>query len=185
VKALVIVLLLFALVAGGGGWWLWRQMHPGEAGGGPGGKPIESSHPMTPAQKASARAAELAKMAAEEKTAADFGPDHVFGPADGAILRDFIGEEVTFRGVLKRVRKSSTGKTTYLEFSEDRGVDDICGRIRAKTARKAKALSVAELEPLVGEKIQLRAMVKIESGTGRVVIDITERAQITQPGSAG
>ena len=183
VKALVIVLLLFALLAGSGGWWLWRQMHPKGDGVGPTGKSIVSNHPMTPAEKASARAAELAKMAVEEKTAADFGPDHVFGPADGVVLRDFIGEEVRLQGVLKRVRKSSTGKTIYLEFSKDRGVDDICGRIRVRRGKSKKYLAVEKLQPLVGKKIQLRGKVQIESGTGRVVINIAERKQITEPDS--
>jgi len=181
-KALGAALILLLLIALGGGWWLWRQIPQDPSGPanhlpGPGAGP---AHLRTPAETASARAVELAKMADSQENIADADDDRVFGPSDGTLLRSFIGRDVTFEGVLRNVRDSTSGKTRYLEFSKDRGIDDVCGHIWTKSA-DSEGLSTNVLKSLTGRKLALSGKVQIESGTGRVVIHITKRKQITEP----
>ena len=132
------------------------------------------------AAEASARAAELARLAA------GIGSDQLAGkftPADGAKLRQMIGQNVELEGDLFQVRDSSSGKTRYLEFSDGRGLDDVCGRFWAREG----ILSLGMLKPLEGRRVKMIGEVQIEIGTGRVVVHLDQREQVKDlgPGSGG
>jgi hypothetical protein len=175
-KALVTVLLLLLGLILGGSWYLWKQTQP-ESYTAP---PAPENTPEAGAEKSGARSTEAVDGEAGQAAPEDIGSDHVFGPSEGVLLRNFIGENVVFRGVVKGVRKSSSGRTIYIEFSDDRGVDDVCGRIWSENA-KENGLDLETLEALKGKMIQLEGRVRIEPGTGRVVIHIENRNQITNP----
>lgn len=184
--------LVLALVAGG--WWFARRSHaraPGAVAGAGSTAGLTRAAP-TPAgtgragtgldaAAASARAAELARIVATGE-ATDV-PARVFGPADGGLLRGLVGRHVMFKGVVREVRQSASGKSRYLEFSATRGLDDVCGRM---WARDDQGLSLNALQPLVGRNIALHGKVEIEQGTGRVVIHLDTRDQIEElaPGAA-
>ncbi len=193
-RAWVAAVFILGFVALGGGWWLWRQAHPDRtalvntspdrkgargdaAASAPGHHPILAEQP-TLAEQVNARAAKLAKMAAQGNLE-DAVDDRVFGPSDGTLLHNFIGREVAFKGVLRSVDDSGSGKTRYLEFSDDRGVNDFCGYLKTKGA--AAGLSKPALKSLIGRKIVIRGDVKSVPGTKRVGIHIVNRKQITEP----
>jgi len=132
------------------------------------------------AAEASERAAELARLAA------GIGSDQLAGkftPADGAKLRQMRGRNVELEGDLFRVRDSSSGKTRYLEFSDARGLDDVCGRFWAREG----IYSLGMLKPLEGRRVRMIGVVDFEQGTGRVVVHLDQREQVKDlgPGSGG
>ena len=166
---------------------MWRQLHSDRTAlvntssdrkGGRGDAPASAPGYQSMAEQVNARAAKLAKMA-EQGNLGDAVDDRVFGPSDGALLHNFIGREVAFQGVLISVGDSGSGKTRYLEFSDDRGVDDFCGYLKTKGA--SAGLSKPALKALIGRKIVVRGEVKSVPGTKRVGIHITNRKQITEP----
>ena len=99
----------------------------------------------------------------------------VFGPEDGAALRDWVGEEVVLEAVLFRVRDSSSGKTRYLEFSDEVGQDAVCGRCWPDSGMELDALK--ELE---GKKLRFSGTAAVEAGTGRIVVHLTAMRQIEE-----
>lgn len=182
------------LVLVGGGWWFARWSHaraPGTVAGAGSAAGLTRAAPSPAATgragggldaaAASARAAELARIVAAGE-ATDV-PARVFGPADGGLLRGLVGRHVMFKGVVREVRQSASGKSRYLEFSATRGLDDVCGRM---WARDDQGLSLNALQPLVGRNIALHGKVEIEGGTGRLVIHLDTRDQIEElaPGAA-
>lgn len=142
--------------------------------------PVKRSGARERAKQASARAAELAELAAESGTDQLAGK---FTPSDGEKLRKMIGEKVEMEGDLYQVRDSKSGKTRYLEFSEARGLNDVCGRFRARGGM----VSLGMLKPLEGRRVRLTGEVQIENPTGRVVVHLDQREQVKDlgPGSGG
>jgi|GEM_PF-1455032 len=99
----------------------------------------------------------------------------VFGPEDGAALRDWIGEEVVLEAVLLRVRDSTSGKTRYLEFSDEVGQDVVCGRCWPDSGMELKLLK--ELE---GKKLRFSGTAAVEAGTGRIVVHLAGMGDIEE-----
>lgn len=99
----------------------------------------------------------------------------VFSPEDGAAMRNWLGEEVVLEGRVARVRASTSGKTRYIEFSDELGKDVVCARFSGKPGKKD---SLAELKKLLGQTCRFRGEAKIERGTGRIVLHLERRDQI-------
>jgi hypothetical protein len=101
----------------------------------------------------------------------------VFSASDPALL--YLDKKaVTLEGVLMKLDVSGSGKTIYLLFSEKPKASDGRGTISVKKA--IAGLSIAELTPLIGRKIQLsgKLVVKRIFGTFRPEIVIENRAEI-------
>ena len=88
------------------------------------------------------------------------------------------GKEVVVEGVLADIGFSDSEKTLYLLFSKKPGQNDPRGAV---TSNPAPAdLSEATIKPLIGSKIRLRGIVRVQklSGLERPDIKIKDRASI-------
>jgi len=139
---------------------------------------------LTPRERAAKASAMAARLALEAAQGSGAHPGGTFTPDQGEMLRQIRGRGVKLEGLLVRVRDSRSGKTRYLEFSDDRGIDSVCGRIRVV---EDDLLSPGMLKPLEGRRVRISGEVDFENNTGRVVINIDKRKQIEDlgPGSGG
>ncbi|MDE0827257.1 MAG: hypothetical protein OSA48_10710, partial [Akkermansiaceae bacterium] len=99
----------------------------------------------------------------------------VFGAGDGARIRSWMGETVTLEAKLFRARDSKSGKTRYLEFSEEIGADVIAVR-----CWPSDEFALEGLKALVGKKVRFNGRAEQERGTGRVVVHLETRSQIEE-----
>ncbi len=99
----------------------------------------------------------------------------VFGAGDGARIRSWMGETVTLEAKLFRARDSKSGKTRYLEFSEEIGADVIAVR-----CWPSDEFALEGLKALEGKKVRFKGRAEQERGTGRVVVHLETRSQIEE-----
>ena len=103
----------------------------------------------------------------------------LFGPGDGPALRNWVGETVNLQGCLLHVRDSRSGKTRYLEFSGQRGKNDVCCRF---WAREMEEIWLEDLKALEGKTLRFTGLVQIEKGTGRILLHLDDPGQIETVG---
>jgi hypothetical protein len=116
------------------------------------------------------------KMGFEQNDKGELVMPDKFGPEDGGAMRIWEGEQGVLEGVLFRVRDTRTGRSRYLEFSDEVGQDVVCARCWLKE----NELSLEELEGLknlVGKKLRFRGAIQLET-TRRVMLHISSRDQI-------
>jgi hypothetical protein len=99
----------------------------------------------------------------------------LFGPEDGSAMRNWVGASVSLEGRLSEVRDSNSGKTRYLEFSDERKKNDVCCRF---WARERDGMRLEDLKKLEGKMLLFMGLVQIEQGTGRVVLHLDHPGQI-------
>lgn len=99
----------------------------------------------------------------------------VFGADDGGAIRQWMGAHVTLEAELFRIRDSRSGKTRYLEFSDDIGKDVVAVRCWPN-----EDFELGGLEALVGKKLRFKGKAEEERGTGRIVVHLEERGQIEE-----
>jgi hypothetical protein len=113
----------------------------------------------------------------ERSLAADHAKENAalpqFQPNQASSLRASKGQRVRVEGVLADVRESVNSR--YLEFSNDAGPEQIAVRI---LAREAPGLTHADLKALVGKKLKVAGEVWLETDSGRVVVDLTDKADL-------
>lgn len=102
-----------------------------------------------------------------------------YGPAEHKALQEQIGEEITIKERVAKVRLSDSGKSLYIEF-EGGGVASAraCGRYR--THLGVEGMSVSELGGLVGKMVRIKGVVSVEFGTDRLIVDLTSRDQVME-----
>lgn len=93
-------------------------------------------------------------------------------------LREQLGVAVTVVGKVQQVRMSGDGKSLYIEFEGD---PDASIRGRYLMSHGKAGMEVKNLDTLKGLQIKLFGKVKIAQYKKRLVIDIEDRAQITEP----
>jgi hypothetical protein len=93
-------------------------------------------------------------------------------------LREQIGRTVMVMGKVQRIRTSGTGKSVYVEFEGDSDAS-ISGRYLKKLGKAD--MEVKNLESLIGKQIHIKGMVLEEFGSRRLLIDLEDRSQITEP----
>ena len=156
-----------------------------EAAATPVAKPPAPTRKMTPQEKIDEsvrRATEAMNDGAggeavvPEDTVVFDGDMLVFTSEDGEALRNRVGAKVALDGVLFRVRDSNSGKTRYLEYSDDKGPNEVCCRIQR---HDEEGFSMEELKALEGKKLRCVGEVQLEAGTGRVVVHLERRGQIS------
>ena len=200
-KAPFVVLLCFALVvAGVGTWLLIRQRALNElpqtpenpAAMVPAAKlePAKTSNPTIPknAAKADERAAELSAQAAarDEGKEAILAEQQAAADKNGGVIQwnhnelliSKDGTEVVVGGVFKKIDFSKSKKTMFMMFAQRQGDNLTRGTIEVKSA--PKDLTEAALKPLVGKRIRVRGVVKVQKGLGQMRPEITikDRAAI-------
>lgn len=143
---------------------------------------------LSDAAQASRRAAELSAQAQQEdqqhaillaqQQAAAQKMDGVIAWTSRELLVHNEGAQVVVEGVLEKIDFSGTRKTLYLMFSKEPDENDPRGAVILKTA--AADLAAETLTPLIGKKIRLHGMVKLQKGFDlkRPEIQIKERASI-------
>lgn len=99
----------------------------------------------------------------------------MFGPDDGAAMREWVGSTQHLQGRLFRVRDSDSGETRYLEFSDKTGKDDVCCRF---WARDREGMRLEDLKKLEGKVLRFMGLVTRERGTGRIVLHLDHPGQI-------
>jgi hypothetical protein len=102
-----------------------------------------------------------------------------YGPAEHKAIGEQVGEEISVKERVAKVRLSNTGKSLYIEF-EGGGVASAraCGRYRTNLG--VEGMSVSELGGLEGKMVRIKGIVSVEFGTDRLIIDITSRDQVTE-----
>ena len=90
-------------------------------------------------------------------------------------MRNWVGATVNLEGRLLRVRDSQSGKTRYLEFTEQRKKDDVCCRFRAQDR---EGMRLEDLKKLEGKTLRFMGLVQIEKGTGRILLHLDHPGQI-------
>jgi hypothetical protein len=102
-----------------------------------------------------------------------------YGPSEHKAIREQVGEEISLKERVAKVRLSNTGKSLYIEF-EGGGVASAraCGRYRTNLG--VEGMSVSELGGLEGKMVRIKGIVSVEFGTDRLIIDITSRDQVTE-----
>ncbi len=95
-------------------------------------------------------------------------------------LREQIGRTVMVMGKVQRIRTSGTGKSVYVyvEFEGDSDAS-ISGRYLKKLGKAD--MEVKNLESLIGKQIHIKGMVLEEFDSRRLLIDLEDRSQITEP----
>jgi len=143
---------------------------------------------LSDAAQASRRAAELSALArqADQQHAIIVAQQQDAAQKMGGVIawtsRELLvhneGTQVVVEGVLEKIDFSGTRKTLYLMFSKEPDENDPRGAVILKTA--AADLSAEWLTPLIGKKIRLHGMVKMQKGFDlkRPEIQIKERASV-------
>ncbi len=87
------------------------------------------------------------------------------------------GRTVTVSGVLKEVQETNEpGFPRYLVFEGDDGSDQVRGRFW--DSEEAPGLCKKDLDKRVGETVKISGDVRIEEGTGRVVVHVSRADQV-------
>ena len=158
-----------------------KEDSPGPAPAAP-SPPQPEDRTLTPAELASARAAQLAE---EIKQFPLLPPPGTAGFASeelnqrlieiGTQLRETPGRTAQIEGRVYQVRASNSGKTLYVEFGSSVEPNAICARLipDGKGAEIRK-----ELEEHVGKIVRIRGKV-VEDPSGRVAIDLNSSDSIT------
>jgi hypothetical protein len=200
-KAPFVVLLCFALVvAGVGTWFLIRQRGQNESsrtsqnppGTVPATKlePAKASKPPVPKAVADVneRAAELSAQSAarDENKEAILAEQQAEADKNGGVIQWNHNElliskdksEVVVGGVFENIDFSKTKKMMYIMFARRHGDNLPRGTIELK--RAPKDLTEANLKPLIGKKIRIRGVVRVQKGLGqmRPEIIVKDRASI-------
>jgi hypothetical protein len=110
-------------------------------------------------------------LAAEQAKANGNLPLYQSGQA--ADLRESKGKRVRVEGVLADVRESLNAR--YLEFASEPGPDQIAARI---LSREVPGLKREDIQSLIGKKLRVAGEVWLETDSGRVVIDLTDKLDI-------
>lgn len=168
-KGLVMLAAGLLMLAAGGTWWATRSGHRPAVPAGEAKGPGDSSQEDQIAE----RARELARAAAAGES---LGEMPVFRSDDVERVRQLEGQRVAVTGVLALVRESSSGKSRYLEFSEEDGAKAVCGRF---WTRDVPASNGDELKRMIGKVIRIEGDVRLEGGTGRVVVHLTKSSRVT------
>lgn len=100
--------------------------------------------------------------------------ERVFAPTDRALLMNQKGMLVKIEGILERIEQSR--KTTYFIFEKATGSSD--PRAAFVTADAPDDLHISQLESLIGKRIRVQGMVKVEALQQRPTIVIKQRNAI-------
>jgi hypothetical protein len=102
-----------------------------------------------------------------------------YAPAEEKAIREQVGEEITIKERVAKVRLSNTGKSLYIEFAGG-GVASAraCGRYRTNLG--VEGMSVSELGGLEGKMVRIKGVVSVEFGTDRLILDLTSRDQVME-----
>jgi hypothetical protein len=128
------------------------------------------------AERASARAAELAGIAPTTPAARGSAEVHDLLVACGKRLRDHIGQQAEVTGLVHDARVSDNNRFRYLDFGSSTDPDAVC--VRHPVVKGYKEMYLENLRMLRGNKITVKGTVALD-GNGRVVIDVAKRDQIT------
>lgn len=134
---------------------------------------------VSAAEKASARAAELASGAAQagaKQPVVDSAEVHALLVACGKRLRDHVGQQAEITGIVYDARISDNNRFRYLDFGSSADPDAVCVRNRA--VKHDKEMYMERLRMLRGSKVTVKGTVALD-GNGRIVIDVAKRDQIT------
>lgn len=130
---------------------------------------------ISAAERASARAAELAGVGATPPAAGTAQVDALLIDC-GKRLRDHVGQAAEVTGLVHEVRLSANNRFRYLDFGASADPDAVCIRNRATPGDKEMYMD--RLRILRGRKITVKGTVALD-GNGRIVIDVAKRSQIT------
>lgn len=102
-----------------------------------------------------------------------------YAPSEEKAIREQVGEEITIKERVAKVRLSNTGKSLYIEFAGG-GVASAraCGRYRTNLG--VEGMSVSELGGLEGKMVRIKGVVSVEFGTDRLILDLTSRDQVME-----
>jgi hypothetical protein len=131
------------------------------------------------AQRASARAAELASGAAQaaaNPAVVDSAEVHALLVACGKQLRGHLGQQAELTGIVYQARVSDNKRFRYLDFGSSADPDAV--RIRNRATPGDKRMYMDQLKKLRGSKITVKGSVAVDAD-GRIVIDVAKRSQIT------
>lgn len=141
--------------------------------------PAPADPEISAAERASARAAELAGVA-QSTTSTQPVPDaaavHALLVDCGKQLRTHIGQTAEVTGVVHDVRLGEKERFRYLDFGASADPDAVC--IRNRVTRGDKQMYMKPLRLLRGSKITVKGTVALDDD-GRIVIDVAKRSQIT------
>lgn len=160
---------------------------PVSLGGSGGSSPSFNSFPAERTPESASRMAAALTTDAREASAARHAEissrGGIFTPADHDLLVHQAKQQVTLEGVLQGVTPSSQGpkaRTLYLQFSQDPRSPEPCGAVILKGA--PDDLREPQLKPLIGKKIRLSGVVKIEAKANhhRPVVVIDKRSSIQE-----
>lgn len=138
--------------------------------------PAPADPEIPAAERASARAAELASIAAANQPVTDSAEVHARLVACGKQLRPHVGRPAELTGLVYDARISDNNRFRYLDFGASADPDAVCVRHQVVTGYKEMYLE--KLRMLRGSKITVKGTVALDSD-GRIVIDVAKRDQIT------
>lgn len=140
----------------------------------------KQDQPLTAAEKANARAAELAAERAKTKLVPEVRP----GPASreknselielGAYLRGKTGQSFEFESTVHGVRQSNSGKTLYIEFGSTHDPNALLARHRVTNG----GFTMDDLRAFKTQKIRVKGEVVVDP-SGRIAIDVSGPSALT------
>jgi hypothetical protein len=198
-KALLVINILLGLCVAGLGGWVWIRKHPEHRLA----KILQLNRNASPETMPEAgQPANADSIAAEPAALPDMGePSLNFAPRidqakqstldaqkaaaeqNGGVIQWNHNElliskhdtEVVVGGVFEKIDFSREKKTMYIMFSQSHGTNQTRGTILLKNAPD---LTEAVLKPLIGKRIRIHGVVKVQKGKMRPEITIKNRSAI-------
>lgn len=171
-KPLWAVVAILAVLVAGVGWWVVK--HPRVAAAAAEAVPPSESVEAKRLAEINARAAKLVEGGAVQEA------DLVFKADDRQGILNEDGKRISVEGKLLQVRASKSGKTLYLEFSDEAQADQVRGRVVVKDA--GRDLSEDALKRWIGKQVRITGVVEAvkTAGVTRPEVTLEDGASIKE-----
>lgn len=185
-KMLLVVNILLVLCVAGLGGWVWIRKHPEHRlaqilqlnrnssleAGEPANTDSTTAEPAAlpdmgePSLNFAARTDQEKQSTLDAQKAAAEQNGGVIQWNHNELLISKKDTEVTVGGVFEKIDFSDKKKTMYITFSQNHATNQTRGAIKLKDA--PKDLTADALNPLIGKRISIRGVIKVQKGLGQM-----------------